>query len=290
VARPRRLAGAGEEDEQQGLFAARAHEVAEAVEAHLVGPLEVVEDHHERALAAQAEEGSRERDDDAEVVARARARPDVHERRVRPLAAEQLVRQKLPAARLDRLPEFLRRVVAPPVARLERRAEKVYEGPVRREAAALVIEEADVDVGRALAAHPAAEVPGELRLADARLALDDDGLAAPGERAPVLGPQQRKLGLAPDEEVVVGLGVDGGGTLFTDSIRVGRVRRNGRAFVGPFPSVRVDGDGGDEAVAAGVEGLDVARGVGRVAERAADLRDGLLEHGVGREDVGPDPI
>ncbi len=49
-------------------------------------------------------------------------------------------------------------------------------------------------------------------------------------------------------------------------------------------------DGGDEAIAAGVEGLDVARGVGRVAERAADLRDGLLEDGVGREHVGPDLI
>jgi hypothetical protein len=140
-------------------------------------------------------------------------------------------------------------------------------------------------------------VSHELRLADAGLALDDDRLPAPREHAPVLRAQQRQLLLASDQQVVVRprlrarLRTRAPRPVRPAARRLTRARRLRRdAFSGGVGLALADGDGGDELVAARVEGAYVARRVGRVAERATNLRDRLLEHRVGREDVRPDLV
>ena len=96
---------ADERDDHQRLTLGGAHEVADQIPARLVGPLDVVEHHDYRALAAEPDETLAERGDQAEVVAGRRPAPRREGARRAARFDDELFGQGHPAARLGRLPQ-----------------------------------------------------------------------------------------------------------------------------------------------------------------------------------------
>ena len=188
-----------ESDDQERIVDGGAHQVADHLPARVVGPLEIVEQEHQRTFPAQL----------AEAAAKGSAHLAGIGRRPHRTAAgrmTQLRREGDAEPRADPLRERQLGVGITGAFGLQRGAEQVEQGLVGRELAALVVEEVGDEAAGAFGPHGAGEVPRELRLPDARLAEDEDRLAAARERAAQLGAQKLEHVIAADELVEVGIG------------------------------------------------------------------------------------
>ena len=189
----------GESDDEERIVHGGAHQVADHLPARVVGPLEIVEQEHQRSFPAQLAEAAAERGAHLAGIGR---RPH----RTAPGRMTQLRRESDAEPRADPLRERQLGVGITGAFGLQRGAEQVEQGFVGGELAALVIEEVGDEAAGAFGPHGAGEVPRELRLPDTRLAENQDGLAAARERAPQLGAQKLEHVVTAHELVEVGIG------------------------------------------------------------------------------------